>query len=180
MRCGGSPVPPNKRLERTRRNGSSICSNLGEPLKRDVRHLRISSNITMNIEAQPLGNEYRVDGKESDIVEVLHSLSGLRIIVSTWIDSINEALLEVYFRRAQGYRYLDEGDLIAYWQTEKFRTPHHVYEITNGGWLTGETVETGTLDVAKSFEMREWFITTTNGCMTVMAASPPVLTDLKR
>ena len=27
----------NKRLERTRHNGSSICSNLGEPLKRSVR-----------------------------------------------------------------------------------------------------------------------------------------------
>ena len=27
---------PNKRLERTRHNGSSICSNLGEPLKRNV------------------------------------------------------------------------------------------------------------------------------------------------
>jgi len=133
----------------------------------------------MHIETQPLGNEYRFDGKESDIVEVLDSVSGLRIIVSTWIDSINEALLEVYFRRVQGYRYLDEGDLIAYWRTEKFRSPHHVYEITRGGWLTGETIEAGMLDVAKSFETREWFIATTNGCMTVLASSPPVLSDLK-
>ena len=133
----------------------------------------------MNIEAQPLGNEYRVDGKESDIVEVLHSLSGLRIIVSTWIDSINEALLEVYFRRVQAYRYLDEGDLIAYWQTEKFRIPHHVYEIKSGGWLTGETLDPGILEVAKSFETKEWFISTTNGCMNVLAASPPELGNLK-
>ena len=49
----------------------------------------------MNIEAQPLGNEYRFDGQESDIVEVFDSVSGLRIIVSTWTDSINEALVEV-------------------------------------------------------------------------------------
>jgi hypothetical protein len=83
----------------------------------------------MNIEAQPLGNEYRFDGQESDIVEVFDSVSGLRIIVSTWTDSINEALVEVYFRRVQTYRYLDEGDLIAYWKTEKFRSPHHVYQI---------------------------------------------------
>ncbi len=133
----------------------------------------------MNIEAQPLGNEYRFDGKESDIVEVFDSVSGLRIIVSTWIDSINEALVEVYFRRVQAYRYLDEGDLIAYWKTDKFRTPHHVYEITNGGWLTGETLEPGMLTIAKSVEPREWFISTTNGCMTVLAARPPVLKDLK-
>jgi hypothetical protein len=136
--------------------------------------------MTMNIEAQPLGNEYRFDGKESDIIEMLDSLSGLRIIISTWIDSINEALLEVYFRRVQGYRYLDEGDLIAYWQTGKFQSPHHVYEITKGGWLTGEVLEPGILDIAKSFEMREWFICTTNGCLNVLAALAPELTDLKR
>jgi hypothetical protein len=116
----------------------------------------------MDIEAQPLGNEYRFDGKESDIVEVFYTFSGLRIIVSTWIDSINEALLEVYFRRVQGYRYLDEGDLIAYWETKQFRSPHHVYEITKGGWLMSEALEPGLLDIAKSFEMREWFICTTN------------------
>ena len=90
----------------------------------------------MNIEARPLGNEYRFESKESDIVEVFDSLSGLRIIISTWIDEVNETLFEVYFRYVHGYRYLDEGDLIAYWQGETFRTPHHVYEITNGGWLS--------------------------------------------
>ncbi|MBC7932223.1 MAG: hypothetical protein H7Z38_16825 [Rubrivivax sp.] len=136
--------------------------------------------MTMNIEAQPLGNEYRFDGKESDIVEVFDTLSGLRIVVSTWVDSINEALLEVYFRRVQGYRYLDEGDLMAYWETEQFRSSHHVYEIIKGGWLTGETVEPGILEIAKSFETREWFICTTNGCMNILAALPPELANLKR
>lgn len=134
----------------------------------------------MNIEAQPLGNEYRFDGKESDIVEVFHTLSGLRIIVSTWVDSINEALLEVCFRRVQGYRYLDEGDLIAYWESGKFQSPHHVYEITKGGWVAGEALEPGILEIAKGFEVREWFVCTTNGCLNVLAALPPELADLKR
>jgi hypothetical protein len=89
-------------------------------------------------------------------------------------------LLEVYFRRVQAYRFLDEGDLIAYWQTEKFQSPHHVYEIKQGGWLAGETIEPGILDVAKSFETREWFISTSNGCMNVLAARSPVLKDLER
>ncbi len=132
----------------------------------------------MNIKAQPLGNEYRFGGKESDIVEVFGSLSGLRIIVTTWIDEVNERLLEVYFRRVRGYRYLDEGDLIAYWKTETFRTSHHVYEITDGGWLRGEPLEPGILEISHSFEMREWFIATTNGCMNVLAAHPPELKEL--
>ena len=134
----------------------------------------------MNIEAQPLGNEYRFEGKESDIIEVFDSVSGLRIIVQTWIDSINQVLLQIYFRRVQAYRYLDEADLIAYWEREEFKSPHHVYEITSGGWLTGEILEPGILSIAKSvLQPREWFICTTNGCMNVLADSSPELTDLK-
>ena len=133
----------------------------------------------MNIEAKPLGNRYRFDGKESDIIEVFHSLSGLRMTVQTWIDSINKSLLQVYFRRVQAYRYLDEGDLIAYWESEKFKSPYHVYEITNGGWITGEILEPGILSIAKSVEPREWFVSTTNGCMNILADCPPELTDLK-
>jgi hypothetical protein len=133
----------------------------------------------MNITAQPLGNEYCFDGKESDIVEIFDTLSGLRILISSWTDSINEVLLQVYFRRVQAYRYLDEGDLIAYWESEKFRAPYHVYEITQGGWISGETVESGILDIAKNFELREWFVRTTNGCMNVVSPFPPELVDLK-
>ena len=134
----------------------------------------------MNIEAQSLGNEYRFDGKESGVVEVFETMSGLRITVSTWTDSINEALLQVYFRRPHAYRYLDELDLIAYWKAETFRSPHHVYEITSGGWLSGEPLLPDMLDSARHTGVREWFICTTNGCMNVLAVSPPELTDLKR
>ena len=133
----------------------------------------------MNIEAQPLGNEYRFDSKESDIVEVFCTRSGLRIVVSTWLDSVNQTLLEVYFRDVRAYRYLDEGDLLSYWQTEKFQSPHHVYEITKGGWVSN--AQSGILDVTKGLQgFREWFIATTNGCMSVLAAVPPVLKDLKK
>jgi hypothetical protein len=134
----------------------------------------------MEVEAKPLGSEYRVEGKESDIVEVLDSISGLRIIVSTWVDSINDALLQIYFRRSSAYRYLDEGDLIAWWKTEKFQSPYHLYEITHGGWLNGETMEDGILDVSRSFEIREWFISTTNGCMNVLSGTPPEVMELRR
>jgi len=135
----------------------------------------------MDIEAQPLGNTYRCDGHESDIVEVFSTFSGLRIIVSTWIDSINETLLQVYFRRVHAYRFLDELDLIAYWKTEQFRSPYHVYEITKGGWLRGEPMLPDMLDSARNAgPLREWFISTTNGCMNLLGALPPELTDLKR
>jgi hypothetical protein len=133
----------------------------------------------MDIEVKPLGKEYRFDGKESAIVELFDTASGLRIIVSTWVDSINETFLQVYFRHACAYRYLDEGDLSAWWKTERFQTPYHVYEITKGGWLNGEALEPGILDVSKGLGFREWFICTTNECMNVLANSEPELKDLK-
>jgi hypothetical protein len=135
----------------------------------------------MDIEVIPIGNTYRREGQESDIVELFDTFSGLRVTVSTWIDSINETYLQIYWRFVNGYRNLDEFDLIAYWKTQKFSSGHHVYEITAGGWLRGEPVLPDMLDSARNNSfLREWFICTTNGSMNVLAVSPPVLMELKR
>ena len=135
----------------------------------------------MDMEVIPIGNTYRLDGQESDIVEVFHTFSGLRITVSTWMDSINPTYLQVYWRRVQGYRLLDELDLLAYWETEQFRSPHHVDEIAGGGWLRGEPFLPGMLTSAHNKRgLREWFISTANRGMNVLAASPPELTGLKK
>ena len=135
----------------------------------------------MDIEVLPIGNTYRSEGQESDIVELFDTFSGVRVTVSTWIDSINEIYLQIYWRYVQGYRYLDEFDLIAYWKTQKFSSGHHVYEITAGGWLRGEPVLENMLDSARNNpDLREWFICTTNGSMNVLAVSPPEFTELKR
>ena len=132
------------------------------------------------MQAQPLGPTFRVDGKESDIVEVIHTFSGLRIVVSTWTDSINETFLQVYFRRAHAYRYLEEVDLLEYWQTGVFRSAHHVYEITEGGWLNGEPILPSMFVSVRNTALREWFICTSNWSMTVLSAREPELADLKR
>jgi len=39
----------------------------------------------MELKVTPIGNTYRREGQESDIVEVFHTFSGLRVTVSTWI-----------------------------------------------------------------------------------------------
>ena len=147
-------------------------------LTKDPAVIKKWRSSKLRIKVEPLGSEYCFEGKESDIVEVFCTRSGLRLVVSTWLDSINETLLEVYFRDVRAYRYLDEGDLLGYWETGRFRSPHHVYEITKGGWLAEE--QPGLLEVTKAMHgYREWFIATTNGCMTVLASVPPELRDLK-
>ena len=48
MMCrGGSPFPPNKRLERTRHERASLLSCVGEPLKRSVRWLQFCEVVRM-------------------------------------------------------------------------------------------------------------------------------------
>jgi hypothetical protein len=133
----------------------------------------------MEFEVKPYGNEYRFD-QESDIIEVLHTESGLRIIVVTAIDS-KAIFLEVFFDYVRGYRFLDEGDLIAYWESKKFDISHHTYEILSGGWSNGEVVEDNIMSVSKAMNFREWFIVTTNSCINVLSSyEEPKLREINK
>ena len=83
--------------------------------------------------------------------------------------------LKVFFEYVDGIRYLDEGDLLRYWESEKFRSPYHVYEVQSGGWSNGELLEPRVLSIQSSNGTREWFIATTNGCVSVLCNSDPTL-----
>jgi hypothetical protein len=132
----------------------------------------------MNLEVKSFGEEYFLE-EESNIEEFFFTYSGLRIIIETQKAKFVPTLLEVFFRYINGFRCLDEGDFIAYWESSKFKSAHHIYEILSGGWSSGEVTESGILTVS-SIEPREWFIKTTNKCVTVLSADEPLLRDLTR
>jgi hypothetical protein len=95
------------------------------------------------------------------------------------IDTVNEngqrADLKVHFEWVRGFRYLDEGDLIYYWETRAFTIPQHVFQVTSGGWSNGELVQPGVLSVSTAIEIGEWFIATTNGCINVLSSAVPTV-----
>ncbi|MGM9484957.1 hypothetical protein ACS5PN_27455 [Roseateles sp. NT4] len=132
----------------------------------------------MQISAKPVGRPYTGQA-ESDIVEASLGRSGLRVLVETYPhDTDARPGTEFLFEVARGFRYLDEGDLLAYWQSKAFASGHRLFEIEAGGWLDQERQQTGmlsTTDAVGSF--REWFICTSNGCMNVLSVNEPLIRE---
>ena len=125
------------------------------------------------MEVRPLGPKHSTERHESDIFVVTDSSEGLTVLIDT-VDSFGSRReLKVYFEYARGYRYLDEGDLLMYWKSDKFITPYHVYELLSGGWSNGERTDPGLLHVSQAVGVKEWFIATTNGCLNVLTDSVP-------
>ncbi|WP_146168190.1 hypothetical protein [Pseudomonas mangrovi] len=127
------------------------------------------------MEVEAIGPKHTNERHESDIYSVSDSKEGLTILIDTKDESGNRRDLRVYFEYARGFRYLDEGDLIHYWESKAFSTPHHVFKILSGGWSNGEAVEPGILSVSKAVEITEWFVATTNNCINVLTESQPLI-----
>jgi hypothetical protein len=82
--------------------------------------------------------------------------------------------MEVFFPDIRGVRVLDEGDLIRFWETEKFKGKHCVYQIQEGGWLT-ENVP-GVLSVTEGVgSYIEFFVATNDCCASIIASEKPVI-----
>ena len=110
---------------------------------------------------------------ESDIVNINDSKEGLFLAISTTCELGNDLVLEVSFEYTNGFRYLDEGDLIYYWQSGIFDSAHHIYQITSGGWSNGEALEKGVLSIGSATNSKEWFVVTSNGCINVLSNTVP-------
>jgi hypothetical protein len=89
-------------------------------------------------------------------------------------------MIQFTFDGPRGFRLLDEGDLIRYWESRKFEPGYHLFELTAGGWREQETTLPGMLSVSDAIGAREWFVATTNQCMNVLAADPPTVCIARR
>src|SRR5688572_29860304 len=130
----------------------------------------------MEIAAVPLGDTFALRS-ESDIVAIAFQDGDLRVTVDT-VNAAGELVaLNYVFEGPRGFRLLDEGDLIRYWESRKFEPGYHLFEITAGGWKAQETTLEGMLSVSDAIGTREWFVATTNQCMNVLSAQPPAVTE---
>jgi hypothetical protein len=134
----------------------------------------------MRLTAKPIGSLYTTR-QESDIAELSLGCLGLRALVDTNPNESYERLfVENSFRGPRGFRFLDEGDLIRYWESEVFTHGYHLFEVLSGGWLEQETQLQGMLSVTQGMGgFREWFIYTTNGCINVLAVHEPLVREFK-
>jgi hypothetical protein len=115
--------------------------------------------------------------KTSDLCDLSLGFSGLRIAVCLGEDAHgNDQFVEILFTAPRGFRYLDEGDLLPYWQSGVFDTSRYVvFEIRGGGWAEQEE-QNGMLNVTAAVgTYREWFIVSSNACLNVISAIEPLV-----
>lgn len=115
----------------------------------------------------------------SDIYSITDTKEGLIVLVDLVDEYGNRRDLKVSFYSAQGFRYLDEGDLRYYWKSDVFQEPYHVFKIISGGWSNGEKRQIGILDICSAIKVSEWFIVTTNGCLNVLSNEEPSIEFVK-
>ena len=127
----------------------------------------------MNIDVKEYGPQHASEKHESDIYDVRYSSEGFDILIDTVDKNNRRNDLRVHFEYTDGFRYLDEGDLMRYWESGKFNSLYHIYEVLSGGWSNGEALEPGVLSIRSGSYTKEWFISSTNGCIAVLSDSEP-------
>ncbi len=130
----------------------------------------------LKLSATPIGGRYSQQS-ESDIVSLAYASGVLHLLIDTVSGEGRQLSVEVEFDGPRGFRLLDEGDLLRYWEAKVFSPGHHVFEITSGGWRAQETQLSGMLSVSNAIGTREWFVATSNTCVNVLCAAPPRVSE---
>jgi len=121
---------------------------------------------------EPFGPKNSEQYHESDIYKIECNNNGYVFTLDTVNEAGQRQDLVIEFEELNGFRYLDEGDLLYYWDNENFRF-YNLFKIHEGGWLNGEATEKGILTISKQLDLEEWLIVTTNGCVSALSHEPP-------
>ena len=89
----------------------------------------------------------------------------------------NENPIYVVFDSPRGYRVLDEGDLLEFWEPAS-RADGWLWKIIKGGWLDLESTRSGFVSGLIG-EYDEYLILGQNECVSVISNSPPVIFNKK-
>jgi hypothetical protein len=106
------------------------------------------------------------DGESIEVVYIDFNIETLTVTVL-----FDGYKLDVTFQSPNGYRVLDEGDLLEFWPSCS-STNGWLFEIINGGWLTQERKRSGFFSSNES-DLEEYFIIGCNYCVSVLAWEKP-------
>jgi hypothetical protein len=116
--------------------------------------------------AVPTAIEFASGG---EVIRIDYALGTLDIQVQ---ELGSERMVSVRFTDIQGFRVLDEHDLLHYWPT--CSTPNGwIYEIGSGGWLS-EEIARGSL-VSSIPGVREYLVTGEEDCVSVLTLEAPTV-----
>lgn len=84
----------------------------------------------------------------------------------------------VIFKNVQGFRVLDEGNLMEYWNDEK-RSEGWLWKIKEGGWHDQERMRSGfAFGVHTLKDYDEYMIVGQNDCVNVICGDEPIIIEI--
>lgn len=97
-----------------------------------------------------------------------------KLSVSAYVN--RKQVARVVFESVEGFRVLDEGDLLEFWPMCSSRSGHWIWEIQEGGWIALESTRPGF--VGKKYKQAtEYLITGQNECVSVISFDRPTLVE---
>jgi len=109
-----------------------------------------------------------------EIVNISYDLWTLRITLS--FEKIDRPIY-VTFKRIRGFRVLDEGNLLEFWNPA-VRVPGWIWLVENGGWFDLEKLRGGFVESYHDNEfLKEYLITGINDCISIFASCEPEIKD---
>jgi hypothetical protein len=82
----------------------------------------------------------------------------------------------IIFKDIVGFRVLDEGNLLEFWDNE-VRTSGWIWKVESGGWFELEKLRSGFLAQYHGNSHNEFLISGINDCISIIAESDPVIFD---
>ena len=108
----------------------------------------------------------------SDIASVSYADGTLIVLIACSREQNDVSGLKITFPDVDGFRLLDEVDLVRYWNSSDFPCGSHLLEVLTGGWGMEENTLQG-------FEhtRREWLVVTGNACLSAFCQAEPELAE---
>jgi len=114
---------------------------------------------------------------------VYRPLDSLRLIITGASDGIDGRTFAYHFDSPRGFIMLDEGDLIAIWQSSHY-IPHAsiLYEVVEGSIFESFSKRPGILSVSMPYEsldkLHEYLLATDDDCILILSTEPPDVEEL--
>ncbi|WP_284653004.1 hypothetical protein [Flavobacterium terrisoli] len=112
-----------------------------------------------------------IPGANPEIYNITYDLWTLKITLG--FDDI-ESPIYVIFKNVIGFRVLDEGNLLEFWDKD-VRVPRWIWRVESGGWFELEKLRAGFLAQHHGDNHNEYLVSGINDCVSVIAESEPMI-----
>ena len=121
--------------------------------------------MEIELKASPL--EFKsYQGNNTYVESLAYDLDVLKIVV---VAESNKRI-EVIFHQPLGFRCLDEGDLLEFWENPEI-TNNWLVQIYDSGWLAQESKRAGFL--SNDIDVKEFLIKGQNECINILDTESP-------